>query len=1076
MAKSGGVEKGTKESGATSAGEERGSGSKPSDSPSVTAGRVGGKDMKEVYGQIKVTVDISKVHKTANIVRNTNENHIQVRKLRVLFRKGKYGNTGDYISVTILGLGSGTTRALVDYLKGGGNRERDLMSLEGLQVTTKEALAAALVVYVDGMHRGVALLDEEVRKVTPRPVAVFYYRLDFEAMMELDVVTIGSALNMASSLSIHMTTQHKVNAMLSLLRSVKQLKEGGDGALRGMGEEEKSVVQAILAAGNEVDAGIFLKFCMSRDINMELNERQARKYCLFACGAYRFGEGAEKVMAALEGVPNINLVGSREVWKCKTTEEQVFMLKALTEVFTRGVLLGKRTRSDVTIPNEQNGRAVAEKARDLWNVVLEFALKKKIEVAELVRTEIPETERATHKITVEEKLVKWLGSYGLAKLVVGSTEKPENWARAQATFVRFLGRVWPKEEGAPREGGQSTETAQSRRTPPEVAVREVEAPKTAVRRSSRIRKTSWSSQPRVTPDDDVIVEEGDDEEGGDSGSDAGRTLTEENSGVKASKAVEADEDGVSGGGGSSPEKSIERSTVVNAGLQDSWMVPENKVEEGADGEGFRVAYRFKGGFVFNLPAVRSTGAIDVKWGDDGWWVGKVLRMFVEPVEMRLFEDREERYTKLNPSWVLDTEPVAGSKEERHVNSGPQWGCEGEIDEGSKLSVQKLLRCIGLRPPHRSMFLLETKDFIYIRRFLQWRILRECKMFGEVLKNVGHPIQHDDIAVEDMVEEVFNAVLEGHRKKLDSAGFVILDGVMKKVEVEEDTAVKRDGWLNMFDKVPQECKLVEEVQRLCGFYDNLVPSRKNIEERDLTELQLKTFRSIRSGVEGELPGIGVDSRLTSSAEAVTTMLEREEVENGVGYLRSRVQLDVAIMMLCKFLRLEYSSFKAGEEEGEDAPKLSGPDTGGRFIHTLSKTKTQIGHLDFHLPEAMELNADGSAKHPPYFAMVTGPNHVPLWGIEGSHKWSHKPRSEQNILGKVMRMKLMYVPPWSVIIVNGLYIHAGAGGMEARGVKCTRYHMYVLRKGIPLGDAINDYADFKVEEEDMNMGVKELVKHN
>ena len=66
----------------------------------------------------------------------------------------------------------------------------------------------------------------------------------------------------------------------------------------------------------------------------------------------------------------------------------------------------------------------------------------------------------------------------------------------------------------------------------------------------------------------------------------------------------------------------------------------------------------------------------------------------------------------------------------------------------------------------------------------------------------------------------------------------------------------------------------------------------------------------------------------------------------------------------------------------------------------------------------------------------------------------PEARMKQMGKINPLRLLYIEPYSAIIVRGDVLHAGAGADEAQGRLAPRFHMYLLREGKPLGDTIFD----------------------
>lgn len=102
---------------------------------------------------------------------------------------------------------------------------------------------------------------------------------------------------------------------------------------------------------------------------------------------------------------------------------------------------------------------------------------------------------------------------------------------------------------------------------------------------------------------------------------------------------------------------------------------------------------------------------------------------------------------------------------------------------------------------------------------------------------------------------------------------------------------------------------------------------------------------------------------------------------------------------------------------------------------------------------------------YFAMVSTAVDMPLWICEGSHR-SVRMVSEDRVgdLGRVSVVRLVTVPPFSVIVVSGDTFHAGpawndGGSSSVYGAESMRYHMHFVKEGYSLPDGIHFLPEFK-----------------
>ena len=94
-------------------------------------------------------------------------------------------------------------------------------------------------------------------------------------------------------------------------------------------------------------------------------------------------------------------------------------------------------------------------------------------------------------------------------------------------------------------------------------------------------------------------------------------------------------------------------------------------------------------------------------------------------------------------------------------------------------------------------------------------------------------------------------------------------------------------------------------------------------------------------------------------------DNEEKEPLVNVLKSKVNLEVAIMQICAWMRLTEKHWTQTNGRPESLFRiyqnhaLSAPDTGGRLIITASSdTPVQIPHVDYSFSVDDELASDGS----------------------------------------------------------------------------------------------------------------------
>ena len=1146
-----------------------------------------GDDAPLAYAHVDVTVDISKVAKTAHVVRKTDASHETVQDFVDMFRRGKYGFSGDCISVAVIGLPESVTALLIKHLTEGPKDDRELTGLEGPSQEVVSAVNEHGVVYVDGMHRGAALLDEEVRKVTPTPRARLYYRKDYKPMKELDVLTMGTLANQSSSKTIKMTVEHRVCAMVSIGKSLLSVKQSGDDSLSGFAEAEKELIEQL--HGENMDSRVLNELCKMRNINADIQERQGAKYCRIAAGILKFPNKSDELISVMQKISNVNVVSGEGVWESETSDRQLFVLKGLT-VACEATKTNKRDRDGVLIAaklrTEKTASSYARRFGDLWDTLVQYAGSKKMTVADVLKIRVRRNVRTRNDfIPMSEKVEEMLGSIDYAQYEV---DDPNMWTELQTKVKGYITkyRAPSEEAGAPADSAATAQSAAGKakadaedsssgsseeesegsssggsddeegeeRSPLKLGSPSPPVTLSAPAQPSPGDAAAGGEEPGpvtapTPPSSNVMGREGDEYERTESDTDKnpvpptepnplpippppvpdthptvggkhprktfprgtppGRKKKSSRKGGSAKSnrsQASSSRDGSAGGASrrsarlqgkaskkmmdadeESEEESAEsESEEVRAVVPRSllaidmaqYKTKENEVSEPADLEGFQVTHRWREGFAYNLPMPRTDGSEAVEKekevdnpNDPGampWYHITFKDMDGGRSGIRLFEDREPGLCTIDPSWKLDTSPMERSHEENFVECVPAYDSVSDMILGGHISAQKLLRSMGFRPPHRSMFMLSVGEIEHLRRFLFYRLLRNNTSFGVGMAKVSSADVTGD-AITSMVSDLRDVLFSGMRNKLDATGYVVFNGILQRDEEGTEDAA---GWADMFSDVAKS-RFPERLQEFYEFFEGHVPTSRQFEQSGFTEDQKHIWRSIRE-LEEEDEGVSEVSRLTTSLAAMTVMLEQHKGEEGRELLRTRSKLDVVIMMLCRFLRLDYAKYKPNLEEDRDAPPLNCPDTGGRLILTLKDTKYQGPHKDYHVPYSVKLKRDGSAVYPPYFAMTSTDKATALWVADGSHRWAGKSSSELENLAKSVKLRLIFIPPHSVYIVNGFLFHAGGGGRESRGDLCTRYHLYVLRHGIPLADGFDTNTFFKMDEEDIEEDWEKLVE--
>ncbi len=181
-----------------------------------------------------------------------------------------------------------------------------------------------------------------------------------------------------------------------------------------------------------------------------------------------------------------------------------------------------------------------------------------------------------------------------------------------------------------------------------------------------------------------------------------------------------------------------------------------------------------------------------------------------------------------------------------------------------------------------------------------------------------------------------------------------------------------------------------------------------------------------------------SRFSTTNHGMTWSLEADPERHTIAELQSL--LDVRLGVIAAAFRLKYDTF----HKMAHCSKLHFPNSGGRVLITGKDAPKQVPHQDF---------SDDSMSKPSYFMIVTGRKPAPIWICDRSHHLMSYAPAEQKELSKIFKMRKRTVPEASVLICRGDIVHAGAAGSDSVHKHCARYHMYFVRNGVQLQDAIH-----------------------
>lgn len=517
------------------------------------------------------------------------------------------------------------------------------------------------------------------------------------------------------------------------------------------------------------------------------------------------------------------------------------------------------------------------------------------------------------------------------------------------------------------------------------------------------------------------------------------------------------------------------------------MLVENPL---SDEDGFALTGRDSTTIAWTLPRPHTSGfsnieeeeflTIDSQARNFGkWLVGSVVVLGHKKNTFRLFEDRERPYTALNPKFKLSSSLNAQSPEYKAILLPPLptiCADNTQMNAGS-LDIQRILRALGLRPPHRSFFMKWTiEDYINIRRNIFHGIVSANNTMFESLKHLCEG-QVDSISELStaVLQETMSNFFRARRRQLDSSGFLVFSGIIAPYSSHLKSNWKsRDDLQGVWD-------IGQRVSRFFTFWDGKAPREEDLSEGKVNPEHYQLWTTIRDGgaESGEL--LSLRSRLMSTIYGATTFLEVEpDLREKKEILETRCMVEVILVQLAAYLRLSFDEWSNADAESSDLHqhyqlhKLFAPDTGGRLISTMSQhTRRQIAHLDFVFPRGVKISPRTRAvENVPYFVIVTSSQETPIWISEGSHRFITVSETVMQELGKRCTLSLFRIPPWSILFVRGDVFHAGAGGKETNGAHCFRFHMYLIRRGVPIGDTINDLVahNMKADKKDLedNLG--------
>lgn len=461
------------------------------------------------------------------------------------------------------------------------------------------------------------------------------------------------------------------------------------------------------------------------------------------------------------------------------------------------------------------------------------------------------------------------------------------------------------------------------------------------------------------------------------------------------------------------------------------------VEEEPDTEGFRVIQRSKvdASFLFEAPSVRKDGFDNVE-KRDSWYEGTLEG---KSSVLALFNDFVSPVVRCQSPWRLAVTSLA---DWHWQYSMPESSTCGMNEKDDAFCKEGVLRSFGMRPPHRTHFHLLDDDVKYNRGAVVETAL------GLALKEATPTAGKNTLFQYTTWSKIWMSqyFFRSKRRELDSNGFVTIEGMMKTNFHKLDDLAKKHE------------KLDPELKKLWDWVSERIPTSDQLEENRLSEEQKKMFYGICNRDLAERDSLQTEKNNTRLSTSGWALNEHLEELSSFDLIRARCRLDIWLSQIASFLHLEFGDFDDyGSENTVRPPALMVPDSGGRFLATLSECSDQVPHTDF--PMSKNLTYPEVDYLPSYFMIATGEEESVLAVLPHSHKEAYNTEGSEKEYAKHAGLTVRTIPAHSVFIGRGDLIHAGTGSLKADKRLCLRYHMYLQREGMALADAIHTKKEFK-----------------
>ena len=1094
----------------------------------------------DTYYLLNVVVCIKDIQKGKFQVRETRAHDETVSKFREEFLNGNYGKGLATVTCAFIGMPKDLNEELVKYIQNASPFKEDGKVFSGPNLSNMVAgrngftkdISNYLLRYVDGMHRSVALASEDVIAKEPWPRVVLHIRKDAEPMTELECIMLGSRYNVEASNSLPMTAMDRIHSLVSVLGTIENLIEDGKDipGMKGYGELKRSRMGVgrkkrklddfvnAMQSGENLDPGIFNRFCVINRMTLGVSSRQLRKYTRLAVRIYHHKKHLRMVLDILaeNNIP-LQHLDIADIWETRDSTEQLIVLD-----FVQTICQDKRYNDGANEPKEGSSsklkthtiQQVVKVMKFVWRSIVKFFSEHSVTGEFLAKCPIPVLDDGVSCTLIRSFIVTKLAMQPPKKLM----EQAQREEAAQNFAVNFqsyvvatctdpkIFAIRQKEIERKNEEQALKEAEEQKKRVEEEKRRQEEARIAAIQRAEREEREKKEALARAAKEEEErkAQEEADrkrQEEEDERRAEEERKKEEERK-RRAERKKKARE-----------EEERRREEERRKKEEEQRKREEEKQRRAAEKKKQEEARRRK-----RLEEERKAEEAAIKKREA---ISALLRMPEGSFPVNEPEDNEH-FSVHTRSTVLreEGEHIYVSYSFPDIRKGGYttvWESNSDDEHEDEVGTYKgelvelgtqTVRIVYLYPDRDDGIGLAHKDFRLqgelVEESTEWAYAREMEGTRPdyeryeqqnhqlVLRALGLRPPHRSIlalpppslhkirrALTGALAHIYRnefCFTQAHRQseilkyqlygkfaemraKLDGAGYHVIAGLY------ESTSEAEKGDNPVWHSVDCFSHHVEFLKYVHGLFDhmqNLIPTTEQLAKKNLTKEQTRTWECIRNSHRSESGVISGNSRLVSSTTAVTRDFEfpyrGQESDNLVF---GKAMLETSVMQIASWLHLEFSSYHqytSLENRKQDMIELECLDTGGRFISLLGQdAKQQVGHLDEFFPSTAAVNPNnGSLLKPSYFVLVTGEEGAPLWVGENSHFYVSLSKEEQMKIAAIKPLKLIQIPPWSLFIGRSDVVHAGCGGKEADGKNCLRFHMYLHRADLCLADAINSYV--------------------